>query len=110
VVEWPGGEPKTFKLEVPESVLKSVLRGGNRIPLNALSRKNIHKFAALPWGSRVGLHSEDADVAIVSGPAQLATHWYLTVIGPTRSKKTDTIESLKKEALRLRKSLGYMPI
>jgi hypothetical protein len=110
VVEWPGEEPKTAKLAVLEKVMKNILRGGTRVPLDGLSRKDIHKFAALPWCSRVQLRSEEGDIAIITGPAQLGTHWYLPVIGPGRSKESDTTESLKKEAVRLRKSLGYMPI
>lgn len=110
VVEWPGEEPRTVKLAVPESVVNTVLRGGNRVPLDGLSLKDLHGLAALPWGSRVGLCSDDRDIAIVSGPAQLGPHWYLPVLGPDRSKETDTIESLKKEAARKRKALGYMPI
>jgi hypothetical protein len=110
VVEWPGEEPKTVEVSVSGKAVKNILHGGNRVLLDGLSRENIHKFAALPWGSRVGLHSQDADVAIVSGPAQLTKNWYLPVIGPDRSKETDTVESLKKEAFRLRKSLGYIPI
>src|SRR5262245_13687400 len=37
VVEWPGEEPKTVNLAVSEKVVKSVLRGGNRVPLEGLS-------------------------------------------------------------------------
>lgn len=105
-----GEEPRTVKLAVSESVVNNVLRDGGRVPLDGLSLKDLHKLAALPWGSRVGLCSDDRDIAIVSGPAQLGTHWYLPVLNPDRSKETDTIESLKKEAARLRKALGYMPI
>jgi hypothetical protein len=69
VVEWPGGEPKTIKLQVSETIVKTVLRGGNRVLLDG--SRNINKFAALPWGSRVGLHSKDGDIAIY--PAQPLT-------------------------------------
>jgi hypothetical protein len=110
VVEWPGEEPKTVKLAASENVVKNILHGGSRVPLDGLRRKEIYKHAALPWCSRVRLHSENGDIAIVTGPAQLRTHWFLPVIGPDRRKETHTTESLKKEALRLRKSLGYMPI
>jgi hypothetical protein len=110
VAEWPGEEPTTVKLEVSEDVVNKVLRGGNRVPLDELSLKDLHKLAALPWGSRVGLCSDDGTIAIVSGPAQLGAHWYLPVIGPPRSKETDTIDRLKQEAERLRKTRGYLPI
>jgi hypothetical protein len=75
-----------------------------------VSLKDLRKLSALPWGSRVGLCSDDRDIAIVSGPAQLVTHWYLPVISPPRSNETDTIERLKKEAERSRKTRGCMPI
>jgi hypothetical protein len=108
VVEWPGEEPKPVKLVVPREVVRNVLQGGNRVPLGGLD-KEIHRFAALPWGTRVALHSDEGDIAIISGPAKLARHWYLPVVGPSRSKATDTVKSLSKEAARLRKSLGYAP-
>jgi hypothetical protein len=110
VVEWPGGEPETIDIDIPDKVVKDVLRGGNRVPLAASHPKQIRKFAALPWCSRVGLHSSSGVVAIICGPAQLAADWYLPVIGPDVSKPGDTIKSLRKEAERLRKSLGFRPV
>jgi hypothetical protein len=86
VAEWPGEEPRTVELAVSESVVNNVLRDGGRVPLDGLSLKDLHKLAALPWGSRVGLCSDDRDIAIVSGPAQLGTHWYLPVLNPDRSE------------------------
>jgi hypothetical protein len=77
VAEWPGEEPKTVKLAVPASVVNNALRGGSRVSLDGLSLKELHELAALPWGSRVGLRSDDRDIAVVSGPAQLGKNWYL---------------------------------
>jgi hypothetical protein len=37
----------------------------------------------------------------------MAADWYLPVIGPQFRKETETVQSLKAEAGRLRKSLGY---
>jgi hypothetical protein len=107
VIEWPGGEPETVRLAVSPTVIKNVLRGGNRIPLNNLSPKTLRRLIALPWCSRVDLRSEDATLGIVSGPAHMAADWYLPVIGPKLSTDTDTVQSLKAEATKLRKSLGY---
>lgn len=110
VVEWPGGEPETLELAVSSKVVKDVLRGGNRVPLAGSPPSDIRKFAALPWGSRVGLQSGDGSVAIVSGPAQLGAEWYLPVIGPDLSTEKDTVASLERTATRIRKSLGYRPL
>jgi hypothetical protein len=102
-----GGEPETVRLAVSPTVIKNVLRGGNRIPLNNLSPKTLRRLIALPWCSRVDLRSDDAALGIVSGPAHMAADWYLPVIGPNLSAGTDTVQSLKAEATKLRKSLGY---
>jgi hypothetical protein len=110
VVEWPGGDPETVGLTVSDEVVKGVLRGRNRVPLAGSSRARIGKLTALPWCSRVGLHSSGGDIAIISGPARLAAHWYLPVIGPEVSEPTDTFDSVRREAERLRKLLGYRPI
>ena len=110
VVEWPGGEPETIEFAVSAKVVKDVLRGGNRVPLARSQPSDIQKFAALPWGSRLGLRSGDGGIAVVSGPAQLGADWYLPIIAPDSSKPTDTISSLRKEADRARKLLGYLPL
>jgi hypothetical protein len=110
VAEWPDGDPETIEIDITDKVVKDVLRGGNRVPLAASRPKQIRKFAALPWCSRVGLRSNSGGVAIICGPARLAAHWYLPVIGPDVSKPGDTIKSLRKEAERLRKSLGFRAV
>jgi hypothetical protein len=48
VAEWPGEEPRIVKLEVSESVVNEVLRGGSRVPLDGLSLTDLHKLTALP--------------------------------------------------------------
>jgi hypothetical protein len=107
VIEWPGGEPETVQLAVSEKVLKSVVRGSNRIPLNDLSPGPLRKLMALPWCSRVDLRSGDRSLGIISGPPHVAAGWYLPVIGTESSREIDTVQSLQVEATQLRKSLGY---
>jgi hypothetical protein len=58
-IEWPGGEPITAQLRVPESVLKEVLWGATRVPVPQLRGKQRRMLAALPWCSRVKLCSND---------------------------------------------------
>jgi hypothetical protein len=77
-----------------------------RVPLDQVSAKDVFKFAALPWGSRVTMRSDGGSVAVIAGPAELAKERYLPIIGPRLSKETDTAASLKHEAIRLRKTLG----
>lgn len=108
VIEWPGGEPEAVKLAVPAKVVKTVLRGANRMPLDDVSARMRRKLASLPWCSRVELRCGDEAFAIVSGPAHLATTgWYLPVIGPDMSTETYSTRELKSLAFQLRKSLGY---
>lgn len=107
VIEWPGGESETPKLSVSTKVIKSVLRGANRMSLDDVSARMRRKLAALPWCSRVDLRCGDVTFAIVSGPAHLAANWYLPVIGPDMSTETYSARELKSFAIQLRKSLGY---
>lgn len=108
VVEWPGGEAETIKLVVPAKVMKSVLRGANRMSLDDTPATMRRKLASLPWCSRVELRCGDEAFAIVSGPAHLAaTGWYLPVIGPDMRTETYSARELKSFATQLRKSLGY---
>lgn len=107
VVEWPGGEPEAVRLAVSSKTIQGALRGANRISLEGASVKTLRQLVSLPWCSRVDLRSGDTALGIVSGPARLATGWYLPVIGAETSKKTDTVRSLKAKANRLRNLLGY---
>jgi hypothetical protein len=90
--------------------VKSILSGGKRVPLDTISPKALRRLTALPWCSRVNLHSDDKTIGIISCPAQLAASWHLPVIGPEFSSETDTVETLKAEANRLRKSGGYAAV
>jgi hypothetical protein len=107
VVEWPGREPETVDLAVPDKVITDILRGGNRVPLAGAGLRSVRTFAALPWGSRVRLRSAGRELGIVSGPARLAADWFLPVIGPDVSEPGDTVEGLRTEAKRLRKERGF---
>lgn len=107
IIEWPGGEPITARLQVPESVLKDVLRGAARVPLPQLRETQRRMLAALPWCSRVKLCSADDTLAIISGPAKLEKDWFLPILGPKISSNSDTLKSLEGEAARIRRSSGF---
>jgi Protein of unknown function, DUF488 len=109
VVEWPGGEPTIVSVPVTGKTLRSILNGGNRVPLDLAPKSLRTRLRSLPWASRVSLRSADASLGIVAGPAQLGTDWYLPVIGPETSAETDSVRSLASVARRLRTSLGYDP-
>jgi len=109
VAEWPGGEPRTDALRTSSQELKKVLRGATRVALPNLSLKDKRKYTALPWCSRVKLFSDESSLAIVSGPAKIGREWYLPILGPGISKETDTLASLQKAAVHLRRSRGYSP-
>ena len=110
IIEWPGGEPETVTLAVSSKVITSVLRGARRIALTEFSPRIASRLVSLPWCSRVDLRSGDTSLGVVSGPAKLATSWYLPVIDPESRMATDTARSLKANAARLRESLGYAAI
>jgi hypothetical protein len=107
VVEWPGGEPKVLSLPASPKTIRGLVTAGVRVPLDGISTKHLPKLAALPWGSRVTLRSDKETIALITGPAKLGTRWYLPVIGPARSKATDTAQNLKKEAERIRKRFVF---
>lgn len=108
VIEWPGGEPETLKLEVSSKVIKSVLRNANRMSLADASARMQEKLKSLPWCSGVELRSNDVVFGIVSGPAHLAANgWYLPVIGPDFSGGALSVRELKSSAAQWRTSLGY---
>jgi len=109
VAEWPGGEPRTTELRTSPQIVKNILKGATRVPLPKLSLKNRHKFAALPWCSRLKLSSDESSVAIVSGPAKIGREWFLPVVGPEIRRETDTLASIQKTASHLRRSRGYTP-
>jgi hypothetical protein len=109
VAEWPGGEPRTVELRTSRQEVKKVLRGATRVTLPKLSLKDKRNYMALPWCSRLKLSSDESSVAIVSGPAKIGREWFLPILGPEISRKTDTLASLGKAASRLRRSRGYSP-
>lgn len=102
IIEWPGGEPTTARVQVDDKVIEKVLGNGTRVPLAVSRQKVIDSYFGLPWASRVLLASKDKEIAVVAGPAKLASKWYLPILGPKVSKETDTLAGLKSEAARLR--------
>ncbi len=78
VIEWPGGEPITAKLSLPQKKLRE-LRGRKSIPLGPALPPP--KWCGLPWGSRVTVHCSDGDLHVVSGPASVSCgEWQLPVL------------------------------
>jgi len=108
IIEWPGGEPKAVQLTVSAKAIKAVEHGGRRIHVNDLPPKTLGKLMALPWCSHVDLRSDDTNLGIFSGPAQLAADWYLPVVGFRR--KADIAKELKAKSVKLRKALGYAAV
>lgn len=108
VAEWPGGSPVSVELRVPARVVRSMLDGGERLPLDNLSPAAATKWMSIPWGSPIELKAETESVAVLAGPAKFSGgRWHLPVIGPQYSKLADTIASLKPKAESVRKSQGY---
>jgi hypothetical protein len=107
VVEWPGGEPITTRLEVDRKLFSAVMHGRKSIPFEA---DRLQDFAGMPWGSILSLASDDgkstADVLV--GPAKFTTfgdgYWYLPVIEPPDADTSR--ESLRERAAQWREAHG----
>ena len=78
------------------------------MPLPQLGGKRLRMFASLPWCSRVELRSNGASVPIIAGPAKLEKDWFLPILSPKFSNRSDTLKSLEGEAARLRRSGRFL--
>lgn len=78
VVEWPGGDPTSIRLEVSRAVWKAIQGGRTTIPLEEPAR--LGDYAALPWASVVSIEWEgNRDPAFV-GPARYEGRWVLPIV------------------------------
>ena len=105
IVEWPGGEPKQIKLELPPKDFIAVRNGRWAVPLG--KRPNLAEVAALPWGSIATLHSGSEKFHRVVGPAILHKNaWTLPVLCIYYDPAA-TLSMYKKEPKKVRKDFGY---
>jgi hypothetical protein len=107
IVEWPGGTPRQFELNVKAQVCDAVARGRQSIPLG--SRPELAVVAGLPWGTVLKLRCRDSSTTALVGPALYERkQWMLPIIeGPFESDTT--LGQLKQRAALLRRRFGYEP-
>lgn len=80
VVEWPGGEPRRIRLDVPAPLLRAVQAGRASIPLPP--HVTPADGAGLAWGSVAVMRSGGKECARLVGPAvKQAGGWALPVHG-----------------------------
>lgn len=104
VVQWPGGEPSTFKVEVARS----------EVPKDATPRlhlpgvRPLSKFAGLAVGSLVDVVGDERERRVAVAPAMYAPKgWYLPILKNERGK---VIDGTAREATRWRRKYGYLPL
>lgn len=107
VVEWPGGKPRQFELDVKPQIFDSVARGRQSISLG--SRPDLTEVAGLPWGTILTLGCKESSTSALVGPAVYERkQWVLPIIeGPFESDTS--ISHLKQRAATFRKRVGYDP-
>ena len=89
VVEWPGGEPESRELTVPQGNGR-----GSSIPLGQrLPRKGL---ATLPWGSTVLVRRGEQVRRILTGPATFHRQWRLRRLAVAGSDATDALNMSRK--------------
>jgi hypothetical protein len=107
VVEWPGGKPRQFELDVKAQAFEAVARGRQSIPLG--TRPDLSEVAGLPWGTVLKLRCRNSLATALVGPALYERkQWVLPIIdGPFESDST--LSQLKQRAPSLRRRFGYEP-
>ena len=68
VVEWPGGEPGTLTIDVPQATLRKIERGAKSLPIP--SSMTVGAAVSLPWGSIATLQAGAESTTVLMGPAQ----------------------------------------
>lgn len=76
VAEWPGGEPRTLEVRVPEDVLSKVPRGRKSVPLP----DEDPLWFGTPWYSLAILRSGDSEQHVLTGPARRGRQWALPIL------------------------------
>jgi len=104
VVEWPGGEPSTLEIQVPNREVPK----DHSSRLHLESARPLATFAGLAVGSLVDVVSDGRERTVAVAPAMYAPKgWYLPILQNERGK---VIAGTAREANRWRKDCGYLPL
>jgi hypothetical protein len=104
VVEWPGGEPKRIKLDVPPKDFTAVKKGRMTVPLGR--KIGLAEFAGLPWCSILTLNSGGERIHRVVGPATFQTSGWVLPVLYWFADPTTGLKEYEKEARKLRNQWG----
>jgi hypothetical protein len=104
IVEWPGGEPQRYDLDLTPQVFAAVRKGRMTVPLG--KQPDLAEVAALPWCSIATLHANGEKLHRVVGPAiRQPDQWVLPVLFPFFDPSPGLAE-YEKEAGKLRRDWG----
>ena len=107
IVEWPGGEPRQFDLDVTPQVFAAVRKGRMTVPLGGGS--GLAEVAGLPWCSTATLQAKGEKLHRVVGPAiSQTTGWALPVLYCFFDPAT-VLGVYEKEVEKLRREWGLTP-
>jgi hypothetical protein len=108
IIEWPGGEPESLCLKIPNALLMKIRGGQHSIPLPESA--DISRFAGLPWYSDVHLKSDQDEVESLCSPAvyKVKGGWQLTSLAVADGPVDPLVRA--KRAQQYRKQGGYKAV
>jgi hypothetical protein len=77
VVEWPGGEPEEFEIELSPKEWKAFVAGRQSIPIDD---PDWGEMAGPPWGSLFTLKCGEDSAEIIGGPVKFERQWVLPIL------------------------------
>lgn len=109
VVEWPGGSPSDFKMNVTPEVSKGVMQGWENLPIGR--ELSIARAGSIPFGSRLTLRSSAEELLAITGTARCRnSEWVLPLLDWWVLPLSDHKEvHPKKESATIRRKYGFEP-
>jgi hypothetical protein len=71
IIEWPGGEPKTYTIDVLPGAFRKIAQGHAK-SIAIPSSVTLHDAVAMPWGSIATLRAGPDNVSMLIGPARFS--------------------------------------
>jgi len=108
IIEWPGGEPVSLRLEVSPDVFNKLARGGKTIPLPPSADLAI--FAGLPWYCNVNVQCGPHELDTLCAPAAYSAKagWHLKVFASADAPVDSKVRATR--MLQYRRDGGYLAV